>query len=55
MILNILLYGMLGLLLNTLGISALDKPLEFSSLLALILLIDYVAYNRGLKTINNGK
>ncbi len=50
MILNILLYSMLGVLLNALGINVLDKPLEFSSLLALILVIDFVAYNRGLKT-----
>jgi hypothetical protein len=40
MILNSLLYGILGASLTFMGIGILDKPLEFILILALVMLIN---------------
>jgi hypothetical protein len=41
-IISALLYGLLGVFLSLAGVSVIDKPIHFLSILAVVLIIDLV-------------
>lgn len=45
---SILLYGLLGLMLAVAGIGATERPIEFFTILGLVVAIDITSFKQGL-------
>ena len=46
-LINLVLYALFGVILAESGVSVVDKPIEFLSLLGILMVVDLLSYKNG--------